>query len=474
MTFRSKFLLGCCSMMFAAVPVAALDEDEATYIDESGEEIFGENYEPVAPDDLGPPLFAGQPASGKRLSPLLQTLNQEQLAAILATPTETDPTQSVSEGDAAINESLTQLKSHIPTRSEFRSSVVASELLDYDDGPSAEAFDADARMTAHFVYAGQGDAAILEFPCGVAVIDVGGEYGTQQGATDGARLFADYLDNFFDQRPHLNRTVDLMVFTHPHADHIMGTRELLAWTEEPIRIRNLVDNGHTGTSGSLKRQTDFRRWAIGNGAGYSAIRLNRQATATGVTNRVIDPINCGNVDPIITAFWGDRGTYSGDFRNPNNHSMIIRVDFGRSSFLFTGDLEDAGEAELREEFRDNLEVFDVDVYQVSHHGADRDTSRALLDIMTPKIAVISMGEHQKRGNATAWDHGHPRSAVVGLLEGSVSDERPRPRRLHVFDAQESEPRRVQVTRAIYGTGWEGDVLITVTAAGQYTVETMGQ
>ena len=152
-------------------------------------------------------------------------------------------------------------------------------------------------------------------------------------------------------------------------------------------------------------------------------------------------------------------------------------DFGgraRQPHKPRSDLEDAGEAELRDEFEDNLEAFDVDVYQVSHHGADRDTSQALLDIMTPKIAVVSMGQHQNCGSATAWDHGHPRRAVVELLEGSVSDVRSRPRRFHVFDGQETDPRRLQIDRAIYGTGWDGNVLVTATAAGEYSVEMSGQ
>ncbi|TIS10477.1 MAG: hypothetical protein E5X14_00845 [Mesorhizobium sp.] len=78
----------------------------------------------------------------------------------------------------------------------------------------------DATMYVHYVDVGQGAGAILEFPCGVALIDVGGEWAND--GVDGEIMFKNYLDKFFETRPYLNNTIDVVFLSHPHADHING------------------------------------------------------------------------------------------------------------------------------------------------------------------------------------------------------------------------------------------------------------
>ncbi|MFL0357603.1 ComEC/Rec2 family competence protein [Erythrobacter sp. GH1-10] len=438
-----------------------------------GEEVYGGDYVPTPPPDPGMPLFAGKPRAGISMSPLLSQLDQEELLKIVEASSAEPSVKALETGDD-VARGLSAVSASIPLRKGLESQLPARPMAPAEFQPEPlDDEQAAGEMTVHFVYTGQGDGAILEFSCGVAVIDVGGEFGRQEGATDGGRLFAEYLDGFFNDRPQFDRTIDVLFFTHPHADHIIGEQDIREWEGEPFKVRNFVDNGHTAESGSAGRQTRFRDWVAGQGGDYTAVSLDRQVTATGVTNSVIDPLECENVDPVITAFWGSQDSFSGDYRNPNNHSLVIRVDFGEASFLFTGDLEDAGEADLREEFSGNLEVFDVDVYQVSHHGADRDTSQELLEIMTPRIAVISMGRHEARVRGTAWDHGHPRSQVVELLAASVTDSRDQSGQFHVFENQETEPVTVEVEKAIYATGWEGTLKIAATSSGTYSIERDG-
>lgn len=90
--------------------------------------------------------------------------------------------------------------------------------------------------------------------------------------------------------------------------------------------------------------------------------------------------------------WSD-----GEFEQKNNHSIVTRVDFGQSSFLFTGDLEEPGIKRLLDR-HETPTLLDVDVYHVGHHGSHNGTTAELLGAVTPKIAVISVGH---------WDFGKP-------------------------------------------------------------------
>jgi competence protein ComEC len=71
-------------------------------------------------------------------------------------------------------------------------------------------------MTFHFIDIGQGDATLLEFPCGAALIDTGGELNE---LFDSNKALLAYLDAFFARRKDLGGTLDLLLITHPHIDH---------------------------------------------------------------------------------------------------------------------------------------------------------------------------------------------------------------------------------------------------------------
>ena len=445
--------------------------EQFPYVNEEGEEVFGENYQPEPPEIESLPYWIGRANAGVAVPDPYLGLPQDafrQEFGIQSLP----------------NEGLApRRRPNVPLRREFQQG--GTLLESFPDTPqggttlrSRSRSRAEAEMFVHFVDVGQGDGAIVEFPCGVAVIDVGGEFSSGTGSVDGGKLFVDYLTNFFSERPHLRNTIDVVFLTHPHADHLKGTSRLFDQNgNSKFTIKAVVDNGQSGNSGSLARQKDFRKRAKAKGALYSAVRLAGQVTATGVTNAAIDPINCGNIDPEITAFWGGVDLNDSNFKqfsNPNNHSVIVRIDFGDASFLFTGDLEDKGEALLRSEFADNLGVFDVDVYQVSHHGADDDTSDSWLSVMSPKIAVISMGKPKHHIKHSAWDYGHPRIGTINLMQdepGIVSGKRTPARNFLAAQKEEIPFKPIRITRSIYGTGWEGTIVMRATTSGKYSIQT---
>ncbi len=468
-------------------PSTEPDGDIPLYADEFGEEIFGPDYRPVSPIDVGTPLEIGTPNAGIRVPADLRKRLHESFAP------------KTEESGKADGLSRGSRETRLPFRREFGSAGKAVSPLAKmrqhtrskrhsigSRNVASEARTTSAAITlpqmfVHYVFVGQGDGAIVEFPCGVAVIDTGGEFGGGQRA-NGAQLFVDYLTEFFEERPELSNTIDVLFTTHPHADHLNGLPLLTPEDgEEPIfDIRNVVDNGQTAPSGSMGKQTRFREKFRALGAGYSAVELARQITATGATNSVIDPFDCGAVDPIITVFWGgindelpdDQATSTSEYSTPNNHSLVIRIDYGEASFLFTGDLEDRGERDLRTQFQSNIDVFDVDIYQVSHHGADDDTSDEFLEIMSPNIAIVSMGDPTLQARNTAFDHGHPRTGLLSVLQDEpavIADFRDPAEEFLAAAAQDVVQQPTLIERAIFGTGWEGTVIVGASTTGEYEI-----
>ncbi len=441
----------------------ALSQDQVfRYTDSDGEEIFGPDYTPVIPPDRGATAFLGRPNAGMQVPDLFLSLPQSALRDLI------DPGQLPAETFRR------EIPIEVPLRREFDTLARRNNRTLSNDtnlAPLATTASTNAPMFVHYVDVGQGAGAILEFPCGVVLVDTGGNY--QGTDPDGGELFAAYLDQFFADRPQLNNTIDLVVTSHPHEDHLKGLGFLLDENGQLIRpIRAVVDNAQSGTEFSLGKQTTFRDAAIAAGAVYQGVILADQVGATGMTGAAIDPIECEGIDPRLTAFWGDAGIYTGEYDNANNHSVVFRVDYGAASFLFLGDIEDTGANDMLAEIEAaNPGVFDVDVFQISHHGARLDTSDPLIAAVSPRIAVISMGTSESFG---AKKYGHPRDNVIDLLQQDpeiVSDVVSPDREVLVTNGANKPFFPATLTQAIYGTGWTGTVIIKATPQGEYSVTT---
>ena len=84
-----------------------------------------------------------------------------------------------------------------------------------DEGP---------RMRVHLIDVGQGAATLVEFSCAAILIDTGGESNKRHDST---KNLIDYLNAFFESRPDLERTLALLLLTHPHIDHTRGANVVL-------------------------------------------------------------------------------------------------------------------------------------------------------------------------------------------------------------------------------------------------------
>ena len=93
-----------------------------------------------------------------------------------------------------------------------------------------------------------------------------------------------------------------------------------------------------------------------------------------------------------------------EYSDPNNGSLVLRVDYGGTSFLFTGDMEQKAEGDLLESGAD----VHADVLKAGHHGSPTSSSEAFLTAVQPSVAVISVGADN--------DYGHPGADVLARLE----------------------------------------------------------
>jgi competence protein ComEC len=297
--------------------------------------------------------------------------------------------------------------------------------------------------------------------------------GETNGEFDSDRALEAYLEDFFDRRSDLDRTLDLLAITHPHIDHVHGA-ELV---RSSFKVEHVVTNGflknakgnyHSGG----RQQENLEEWARAH-AELETI----QTTAVpkgGTTSAVIDPLRCADEDPRIRVLWGHQKEQPGDwneetFDDANNHSVVVRIDFGAASFLVTGDLELDAVPEVVSK-HEGSEALDVDVWQVSHHGSANGTGKAILDAVTPEIALLGTGDPERdQSKFTAFAHGHPRAGVISQLLDRLSRRRMAAEVPVASGVRNFKP--LDLREAIYATGWDGSVVVTADNEGKYRVRT---
>ncbi|HEU5056322.1 MAG TPA: MBL fold metallo-hydrolase, partial [Kofleriaceae bacterium] len=242
-------------------------------------------------------------------------------------------------------------------------------------------------MKLHAIDVGQGTAVLLEFPCAAVLIDTGGEQNEQ---FDSVPVLTAYLDRFFERRSDLRRTISLLVITHPHIDHTRGLEAVLS----RYPVRNVVDNGDVRDDIGGKPQLALHAWLSRRRKKVGHVDLARSDIEgeAGLASPVIDPVGpckASQVDPSLRALWsGDLGREEIG-QNPNNDSVVLRVDFGEASVLLPGDLELLAIARMVKKYEKRLELLDTDVFVVPHHGSKNSSTLDLVRRVSPEIAIIT-------------------------------------------------------------------------------------
>jgi competence protein ComEC len=229
-----------------------------------------------------------------------------------------------------------------------------------------------------FLSVGQGDCALLRLPDGSAVlIDGGGapEGGADPGERDVVPLLRD-----------LGVTQLAAVFvSHPHPDHVLGLRAV----GEAVAVDLLFTNGRTAYGDSADALDALPSPIVlepGDGWQRAGVRFD--------------------------AVGGPRGSFE-----ENDASLVLRVQYGATTFLFPGDVEEAGEAAAAA-----AGGLSATVVKVAHHGSRRSSTAPFVRAVHPRFAVVNHG----RGNRYGFPHGEALSRwraagaeVVQTVDGAA-------------------------------------------------------
>ncbi len=232
------------------------------------------------------------------------------------------------------------------------------------------------QLRVTFLDVGQGDAALVDLPDGrLMVIDAGGSVGG--GPDPGSRVLVPLL------RARRRSRVDVFVLSHPHPDHYGGLPALL----EAFEIGEIWDTGQA--------EAETPEGALATALRESGVRVRGPDELCGRTHRFGDArIDVRWPCPEYDPGWG-----------PNENSLVLDLHFGSRRFLFTGDAEVHAEGNLVRQA-----LGGVDVLKVAHHGSRTSSAAALLEMLRPRVAIVSAGAHNR--------YGHPHDDVWERIRGA--------------------------------------------------------
>ena len=215
-----------------------------------------------------------------------------------------------------------------------------------------------------FVDVGQGDSAFIITPNkDVILIDAGVE--------SDAKAIIDAMDKYEFEN------IDLMILTHPHADHIAGAVSIL----NTYDVEEVLMCSYVATSKTFEKLID-----------------TLEIKDIDVTQAYVgQTYNIDDVDLEILAVDTDK-------KDNNNSSIVSRVEFGTISFMFTGDAEEITEREILKHY-DNLST---NILKAGHHGSSTSTCEDFLDAVFPEYVIVSCGKDNS--------YGHPHKEFIDLME----------------------------------------------------------
>jgi len=230
----------------------------------------------------------------------------------------------------------------------------------------------DNRLHVSFLDVGQGDAVYIRTPAHQDILVDGGP-SPQAVVTELSRSI-----------PFWDRTIDLVVLTHPHADHMAGLLEVL----KRYHVRQVLLPALDGDTPLWQEWLD-------------AVARENAAVTVAQAGQVIDA--GGVLIEVLSTGMGGEAT------DPDAAGTVIRVSDRRVSFLLTADIPHETEMALVMQ----RAPLDSTVLKVGHHGSETATGAEFLAVVSPQAAVISVGA----GNS----YGHPHPEVMTRLTGAVGE-----------------------------------------------------
>ena len=252
----------------------------------------------------------------------------------------------------------------------FTSCADFAALFDLEEDTDERSYvvpDSSDSLSVHFIDVGQADCILIRLPEDrVVMIDA--------GSNGAAGTILSYLE-----AQNIHR-IDYLIGTHPHEDHIGSL-------DSVIDARDIGKIYMPRVENNTKTFEDV----------LTAIQNKGLRVSTPVAGEFI--VNEPEKGLTVQILAPNNERYS----NLNNYSIVVRVEYYNTSFLFTGDAEELSEGEMLEKGL-NLSA---DVLKVGHHGSNTSTSDAFLEAVNPLYAIIPCG--------TGNRYGHPDGETLDKL-----------------------------------------------------------
>ena len=231
----------------------------------------------------------------------------------------------------------------------------------------------DGKLRITMLDVGQGDCIYFKGPKGTHYLVDGGSSSVKEVGRYRIESFLKYEGV---------GVVEYVFLSHGDTDHINGIQEMIERQVYGVKINNLIlpenykEDEKLLEIAKLAKEQGIRVFCIRKGETLVEGELVITCLQPGKSEKGLDS---------------------------NAASMVLDISFGEFSMLFTGDVEGEGEKSLIEKLKGR----DYDILKVAHHGSKNSTSEAFLEVVRPKIALVSVGKN---------NYGHPHKETMERLK----------------------------------------------------------
>ncbi len=225
-------------------------------------------------------------------------------------------------------------------------------------------------LKVYFFDVGQGDAILIRTPSRQNIVIDGGPDNS-------------FITKLGETLPFYDKTIDLMVLTHPHDDHLFGLIEVL----KRYQVKQVLSTGVIHTTDAY---LDWLKIIRDKKIPLKVAQAGQKYIFGQIELKVLYPFQ--------------------DFTNQqveNLHEamVVVQLVYGEVKIMFTGDLEEAGETEILKQYQPELHS---QLIKIAHHGSTTSSNNDFLKAIAPQFAVISVGADNK--------FGHPSLRIIRRLE----------------------------------------------------------
>jgi len=239
-----------------------------------------------------------------------------------------------------------------------------------------------------FFDVGQGDSIFIETPQKHQILIDGGPD-------------SKILEKLAQQMPFYDKSIDLIILTHPEKDHLVGLIDIL----KHYQVNYVL------WTGIVRDSQEYQEW-------IKIIKDEQNQGAQIKIGKSGQKIFAGDAEIFI--LYPFENLQGQKFEDSNNTSIVAKLNFGNNSFLFTGDIYDSAEKDLIREYSCSNSpvpyqnevsglgcIFVSNVIKVAHHGSKTSTNQEFVEKVLPQIAVIQCGKDNP--------YGHPHQQTLETL-----------------------------------------------------------